>query len=310
MGAFNEQLSYSWLTKYRKADTKLNYIRDGSEIDIYLETNSDKWFLYFGKIPSQRKSSTGQSIHSSIIAEGQLADDNSKKLVYKLLHNAFSGFSVEKAIANNITPFFEKEFDADFINSLDGKRNDEQNSKLIDEKIISFINKLPEITTNSKLIELSNLEFNNYDKKNLNGDVLPIIYSILFSEFRKNYCFVCTSTKLDSEEKRNLISNDASKFSGVVLTTNEVGCENFPIILPITLKEHKYENSNSNWNSVFEEKSLDDTFFQKAIEWIKTTQPKLLIPICMFCITAILALNKKEYIDELKEKISEKLNKN
>ncbi len=300
IGAFNPDISNLWLKKYQSQETKLNYIRDDSKIDIYFETDEEKWHLYFGKIPTDRRSSAGQTIYTSIIGEGLLSDVESKNLVFKLLANVFAKTSPENSIKNQIAPVFEKYFTEKTINNLDGKREDTYTSKLVNEKIISFINELPEIE-NTEIIDSNNLEFNNYEKKACIENIISILYGIIFSRKQNYQCFICTSTKLSNAEKRNQIISCKNEIYGIVLTTNDDSYEEFPIKF-----NNKQAESNNILNPLSHVNSFDDaqSISIKFITWLKKFYPKLLFSICILCISALKELNDKKNLDKLKQEIN------
>ncbi len=241
MDAFDPSFSTEWLRKYRNSESKLNYIRDDSKVDIYLEVNDKKWFLYFGKIPTERKSSAGQSIYTSIIGEGSVSDKKSKNQVIKLLVNAFFDDSPENSINNQIAPVFEKHFTEETINGFDGKRDDTQTSKLINEKIISFINELPD-SQNTKVLEdekltkwnIKDLEFNKYAGKE---KILPFIYALLFSKDTSvKKIFACTSTKLNQEKIEELKKYQTDNIVDKIMTLDKDTSK----VLPQTIKSKSY----------------------------------------------------------------------
>lgn len=189
----------------------VNLYNENTAFFLFIKLSHTDWKVRFSKLPSARKTQSGQKIYVELAGEGHKGDKESE-LLYNFLSFIFRDSSKIEETINEIARNIDFLFDTDFIDSLDDKRCTKETEVLINSKLKDFLQNYKQ----------SSIESYNYNLQKENTVIVDCITQTNIKVFfRKLHCIcdkasedemvlICTSKKLTLED----IDSFCKQYSG------------------------------------------------------------------------------------------------
>lgn len=208
----------------------VNLYNENTAFFLFIKLSHTDWKVRFSKLPSARKTQSGQKIYVELAGEGHKGDEESE-LLYNFLSSIFRDSSKVEEKINEIAQKIDFVFDKDFIDSLDDKRCAKETEVLINSKLKDFLQNYKQ----------SSIESCNSPLQKENTVIVECITQTNIKVFfRKLHCIcdkasedemvlVCTSKKLTLEDINSFSSQYSEKNERItILVENKTEGVDFP----------------------------------------------------------------------------------
>ena len=209
-----------------------------SDFSVIVKIDSDRFYAYIEKIPSEKQDHQGRLMYYIVTAQGNIGDNPIAETIFKIAVAAVDDI-------NELGKKFDKIFTSEYISSFDSCRHTLDTESKIRDKIIMIAQQLSDCTTSTNTLEQGSFTFGS-----ISADKNKFISALNIIKTQNPYegvTLLSASDKSINQNTIDYIQNEIAATQGLIISTDNKVNENLlkKKIKPMTSTQNSSTNSSN-----------------------------------------------------------------